>query len=249
MNVVVDNLLVHYEIQGQGRVVLLLHGWGDSLKGLARLQRQLATQYQVVSLDLPGFGTTQSPAGDWDLDDYGKFLNAFLVKVAVAPYAVIGHSNGGALAIRAIALKLLQPEKLVLLAAAGIRSGNSGKRLLLKAVAKTGKAATVVLPKATRAKLRQKLYGAAGSDLLVVEHMQATFKKTVRQDVQADATELQLATLLLYASADTAIPLADGHKYHGLIKNSRLVIIDGAGHFLHLEQPARVYKAIEEFLA
>lgn len=248
MNIVVDDLLTHYEVQGSGRPVLLLHGWGDSLAGLAGLAKSLATEYKVISLDLPGFGTTQPSVNVWSLDNYALFVKNFLTKIDVFPSAVVGHSNGGALAIRAIASGELTPEKLVLLAASGIRTGQSARRLALKVVAKTGNAATVWLSKSTRQKLRKKLYGAVGSDLLVVEHLQETFKQTVRQDVQADAAQLQLPTLLIFADQDKAVPVADGHTYQKLIKDSRLEIIAGASHFVHLDEPLKVSNLIKDFL-
>ena len=249
MNIVVDDLLVHYEQQGTGSTVLLLHGWGDTLAGLSAIQQSLAKQYQVVSVDLPGFGSSQSPNAVWNLDNYAKFLAAFAKKLDFAPFAIIGHSNGGALAIRSVSIGALTPERLVLIAASGIRNSPSLKKSGLKVVAKVGKAATILLPLRTKTKLRKKLYGVAGSDLLVVEHLQDTFKATVRQDVQADAANITIPTLLIYADNDAAVPIADGQTYHRLIKSSRLEIIEGAGHFVHLDDPRAVNTLIETFLA
>ena len=248
MNVVVDDLLVRYEVKGVGKTVVLLHGWGDSLQGLAQLQTQLAKTYQVISLDLPGFGASQAPAEIWDLDNYTTFLAHFLQKIDCQAYAIIGHSNGGALAIKAIGSGALQPAKLILLAASGIRNHQSAKRQALQVIAKTGNAATFWLPSSTRTGLRRKLYGAVGSDLLVVEHLQETFKKTVRQDVRADAARITIPTLLVYADKDAAVPLADGKTYQRLIAGSRLEIISGASHFLHLDEPAKVSLLIAAFI-
>ena len=112
-----------------GTLVLLLHGWGDSSAGVAKLQQDLSSGYQVLTLDLPGFGGTQAPAAAWDLDDYARFIAGVLKKLELEqPYAVIGHSNGGALAVRAISMELLKPQKLVLLAASGVRTNSAGKR-------------------------------------------------------------------------------------------------------------------------
>jgi pimeloyl-ACP methyl ester carboxylesterase len=249
MQIVVDDLLAHYDLSGKGKLVLLLHGWGDSAAGLSALRESLAGQYQVLALDLPGFGGSQMPQGVWDLDDYAQFISDLLNKLSFKqPYAVIGHSNGGALAVRAVSLGLLKPKKLVLLAASGIRTGGQAKRFILKAIAKTGDAATIWLPERYRQALRRSLYGAAGSDMLAVPHMQETFKKTVRHDVQADAMSIDIPTLLVYAEKDRAVPPGDGQKYRRLIKGSQLEMVSGAGHFLHHDQPSKVEALIKEFL-
>ncbi len=248
MKLVVDGLLTNYLIRGRGRVVILLHGWGDDGRTFAALITELNKDYQTVVLDLPGFGSSQAPNEVWDLDAYVNFLAHFLTKLNLNTYAIIGHSNGGALAIRGLATGKLKADKLVLLAAAGIRNRHGLKKFGTKVIAKTGKAATFWLPGEYRQKLRKRLYGTIGSDLLVVPHLEETFKKTVRQDVQKDALALKLPTLLIFADRDPAIPLADGELYHALIKTSNLKVLKGNDHFVHHDQPATVINLIKEFL-
>lgn len=241
--------MTSYQLAGKGKLVLLLHGWGDSKEGLQSIFDHLSKDYQVLAVDLPGFGATQPPKEIWNLDNYAGFVTALLSKLELKqPYAVIGHSNGGALAIRSISLGELKPDKLVLLAASGIRTGSAFKRAVLKIIAKTGNIATIWMPERYRRALRKSLYGVAGSDMLVAPQLVETFKKTVRQDVQLDAAKIEVPTLLIYGSADRAVPLADGHKYKQLIKNSKLEIIDDAEHFLHHEQPHAVENLIKDFL-
>lgn len=249
MQLIVNDLIVNYQLSGHGKLVLLLHGWGDRAKGLAELQQQLAVDYQVVALDLPGFGDSQAPKGVWSLDDYGLFVHDFLKKLKLEmPFAVIGHSNGGALAIRAVSLQQLKPQKLVLLAASGVRTGSSARRVAIQMVAKAGGFITKYMPRRHRSALRKRLYQTVGSDMLIVPQLQETFKKTVRQDVQQDAAKLELPTLLIYAENDQAVPLTDGQRYRHLIKNSQLLIVPEAGHFLHLERPKLVIARIQDFL-
>lgn len=249
MNIVVDNLLTHYELNGKGKLLLFLHGWGDQLGGLKNLTQPLEAQYQVLAVDLPGFGDSEAPKGAWDLDNYADFLDKLLKKLDLGePYAVIGHSNGGALAIRALSLKKLSTDKLVLLAASGVRDSQPMRRAALKTVAKTGKVATFWLPSKKRKQLRAQLYGVAGSDLLVVPGMEETFKKSVRQDVQNDAKKLNLPTMLIYARDDRAVPLEDGERYHSLIKDSKLEVVDDAAHFVHQDQPEQVLDLVKGFL-
>lgn len=250
MQIIVQDLMTHYDRQGSGKTILLLHGWADRLETFSGLTKELSQHYDVVAVDLPGFGQTQAPPVVWNLDNYGQFVVDFLKKLNVVElYAVIGHSNGGAMAIRALVTGNLQAERLVLLAASGVRDGAKLRRGLLKLIAKTGKATTFWLPLRHKQKLQKKLYGTVGSDMLVAPMLQETFKQTVRQDIQADAGRLQLPTLLIYGEKDTATPVGSiAKQFNLLIANSRLEIISGADHFVHHAEPKKVNNLIAEFL-
>lgn len=250
MQVVVDSLLTRYDQTGKGKVVVVLHGWGDSASGMKGLVQALGNTYQMIALDLPGFGGTQAPAAPWGLDDYAVFVQHFLKKIdAKKVYAIVGHSNGGAIAIRGLGKDIISAEKLVLLAAAGIRGTYKGRVKALRIMTKIGKALASPLPKSVKAKLRKGVYQSVGSDMLVAEHLQETFKKVVTDDVRADAAALTQPALLIYGEQDTAAPVWYGEAYHQVIKTSTLEVLPGAGHFVHLDRPHEVEKAIREFLA
>ncbi|MEO7364611.1 MAG: alpha/beta hydrolase [Candidatus Saccharimonadales bacterium] len=249
MQIVVDQLVTTYQLTGSGKVVVLLHGWGDSSKGLAALQAELAKHYQVLALDLPGFGGTQSPATAWGLSDYSLFVAAVLTKLKLKSYAIVGHSNGGAIAIRGVAQGVLKPDRLVLLASSGIRSQYNGRKKAMRLAAKGAKTLTKPLPKSIQRRLRTKAYATIGSDMLVAEHLQETFKRIVNDDVQADAARVQQHTLLIYGDDDTATPVAYGELLQSEIGFSDLHVLPDAGHFIHLDQPRIVASLIQEFLA
>jgi pimeloyl-ACP methyl ester carboxylesterase len=249
MNVIVDDLDIRYELKGHGRLLLLLHGWGDDHQTYIGLMSALENKYQLAAFDLPGFGGSEPPKQPWNLDNYAELTAHFIEKLGLNPiYAIIGHSNGGALAIRALATGVLKANKLVLLASAGIRNSQPAKRVATKSVAKVGKATTFWLPEARRQQLRQKLYGSVGSDMLAVPALEETFKRTVKQDVQADASLLKLTTLIINADHDPAIPLKDGERFHELINNSRLEVVPSPSHFIHQTNTKDVVSLIEDFL-
>ena len=249
MQIVVDKLLTHYERIGRGKSIMLLHGWGDQAIGLVPLSSELAKHYDVIIPDLPGFGGTEMPAEAWDLSNYATFISQFLQKLGIANvYAYIGHSNGGAIAIKGLSDGCLNASKLILLSSSGIRDNN--KRIsIVKTVTKTGKLITSPLPNSLQIKLRRKLYQTVRSDMLVAEHMNSTFKKIITDDVQADAEQLKLPTLILYGSDDKITPKTYGKRFHKLIKDSNLKIIPAASHFIHHDQLEAILKLIEDFLA
>ncbi len=85
--------------------------------------------------------------------------------------------------------------------------------------------------------------------MLVTPELKETFKLTVRQDIQVDASHIDLPTLLIYGDEDKATPLEnDGKKLHKLIKGSRLESVSGADHFVHHAAPERVRSLILDFL-
>jgi len=249
MQVVTQSLLTQYMRGGKGKTLVLLHGWGDSSVGLKPLFDVLSKNYDVIALDLPGFGGTQLPPKAWGLDDYTTFVHDFLAKIGANEiYGFLGHSNGGAIAIRGLANGTFKAEKLILLASAGIRNQYKGRNHVLRILAKTAKLATKPLPKAVQNKLRRKTYQTIGSDMLVAENLQETFKRVVADDVRTDAAQLNLPVLLVYGEQDEATPVWYGQQYHELMTDSTLEILPGAGHFVHLDRPLDVQKAIAEFL-
>lgn len=228
----------------------MLHGWADRSDTYKSLMPELSDSYSIISIDLPGFGLTESPKEIWGLDEYAIFTAHFLDKISIKQlYAVIGHSNGGAMAIRGISTNVIAPEKLVLIASSGVRDTDEAKRFMLKIIAKTGKVMTFWLPSRHKKKLQKILYGTAGSDMLVAPHMQDTFKKTVRQDIQQDAAKLTIPTLLIYGAQDKATPVKSvGGKLHSLINGSQMQVINNADHFVHQTATSESARLIRDFL-
>ena len=249
MQVVVDGLLTNYVRRGEGRVVVILHGWGDNSKSWLDLSQTLDKHFDVIVPDLPGFGGSQSPTSTWGLNDYAGFVKTLLVKIkAPDVYCIIGHSNGGAIAIRGVAHNIIKAEKLVLLSSAGIRGEYKGRIKALRYAAKAGKLLTTPLPKSAKNKLRSTAYKTIGSDMLVAEHLQETFKKIVSDDIQADAKNINLPTLLVYGESDQQTPLRYGEILHELIDHSSLEVLTGAGHFIQLDQATALKSAVEGFI-
>lgn len=249
MNVVVDGLMTNYQKLGKGKVVVLLHGWGDSAKSFSKIIEDLQDSYTVLALDLPGFGGTQTPEHAWGLEDYAGFVANWLKKIDIEQvHALIAHSYGGSMAIAGLGNGILKADKLVLLASSGVRSGKRLRKKLLKAGAKAAKGPLYLLPPSRRQKLRRKFYESVGSDLTLLPHMELTFKRIIGEDVQSAATQIKIPALLLYGTRDNDTPLKDGRILHRALSNSELKVIDGAGHFLHQEQPAKITEAIRLFL-
>jgi pimeloyl-ACP methyl ester carboxylesterase len=249
MTVIVDDYAVSYEQTGAGPNLVLLHGWGDNKETFDDLSEALSVDHTVTALDLPGFGKTDAPKEVFDLQKYAAFVASCLQKIGVDDVeCFIGHSNGGAIAIRGLSEGTLKAKKLVLLASSGVRSTYNKRRKALRASAKVAKMVTTILPKSLQIKIKKKAYKTIGSDLFVAEHLQDTFKKVVSEDLVGQAANITIPTLLVYGSEDTATPPSYGERFSAQIKDSTLIVVDGAEHFLHHTHASKITKLLTEFL-
>ena len=251
MNKLIRGLATACFVEGDGETVVLLHGWGSNAQSFRTLASSLAANYRVVSLDFPGFGGSELPPNDWDVNEYALFLQEALEKLKVEnPRALIGHSFGGRVAIKAVARGYIQPEKLILLDSAGVKPGPTLRTQAFKLAAKAGKLATALPPlSAAREKLKGRLHRAAGSsDYLQAGKLKGTFLKVINEDLVPDARKISMPTLLIWGSDDKDTPLEDGKILQAAITGSRLERVEGAGHFSYLDQPEVVAKLIRKFL-
>lgn len=89
---------IAYETLGQGSPLLLLPAFStvSTRSEMAGLATQLASQFQVIALDWPGFGQSERPALNYSPGLYHQFLQDFLSTVIQQPIGVIaaGHAAG-----------------------------------------------------------------------------------------------------------------------------------------------------------
>ncbi len=248
MNVIVNGLLVNYQKAGKGPLVLCIPGWGDTLATYKELTSELVKHHTVLVPDLPGFGGSQTPDVAWSLGNYIDFINDWLKKIGVKDiYALVGHSYGGSLAIKAVGEGQLKPKRLVLISSAGIRNNRGLRKTSLKAFAKVAKVPLKLLPGSASRKIKGRLYKSLGSDIMLLPHMEATFRKIIGEDVLDEASKIKTPTLLIYGYQDTATPPRFGQLFQTAIPNSKLELLRG-GHHIHQDEPVQVSEMIEDFL-
>ncbi len=251
MQVIVDGLLTNFQDEGKGKILLCLHGWGSDSTSFEAISKNFSKTYRVIRLDLPGFGQSQIPPDDWQVKDYAKFVTRFLDKIdAKNVYTIISHSFGGRVTIKLISQDLLIPDKVVFIGAAGIKPSISAKKIIYKTIAKSGKAITQ-LPglKKLQPALRSKLYVQAGAgDYLQAGPMRKIFLKTINEDLVNEIPTIKQPTLLIWGEDDDQTPVHDGYIFHEKLDDSDLIVVSGAGHFVHIDKPIEVHKELEKFL-
>jgi len=242
-------LNVHYKTLGEGSDVLLLHGWGCNTETFLGVQTQLAKKYRVTSIDFPGFGQSDEPKEVWGVEQYTQLTEQLIQKLNLIDPVLIGHSFGGRVSIL-LSSRNNNIKKVILTDAAGVKP-NSTKISMGKIFGKVKSLTSKVLGE----KLTNKLVSPIAKKMGSADYnaaspmMKEIIKKVVDQDLQEFMPKISASTLLIWGSNDTATPLEDAKIMESLIPDAGLVVINGAGHFSFLEQPAFYLSVVENFLS
>lgn len=250
--VVVDSIALTYKLAGEGRPLLILHGWGSSSDAWVEVQERLVQGgYRVCVPDLPGFGKSDPPPRPWGVGDYARFVANVAHRLSMERFFLIGHSFGGRIGIR---LTTLHPERaigLVLCASAGIKSRRTLKLLLFLALAKGGDALlSLPLLSYLHEPARKGLYLLVGErDYYRAQGvMRETMKKVIEEDLRPDLGKITVPTLIVWGDRDRVIPLSDAHIMKEEIPDATLEIVEGAGHRLPYQEPEIFTRLVLTFL-
>lgn len=93
--------ILYSEIKGNGKVLVLLHGYLSSSHYFKHISEELKTTHKVISIDLLGFGKSPKPRGNYTYEEHVAALHATLEHLKIAsPFTLLGHSMGALIALR-----------------------------------------------------------------------------------------------------------------------------------------------------
>jgi len=243
--ITIDNLKIHYKIAGFHPAILILHGWGSSSEKWQKVGEMLAkNEIKVIIPDLPGFGKSQEPSFSFNLDNYCQFIEKFISVLNLKKFYLLGHSFGGAVAVK-YALKFPEKiEKLVLIAPALCRRDF----LKTKFWGKIAKISKIFSFFPFYSLTRRFFYRfIVKSDYLSVKGvMRESYLKIIKENLSEILSSLSIPALIIWGKRDDVTPLKDAYFINERIKNSKLTIIPEGNHDLEQKFPETLVKKILE---
>ncbi|ABG29859.1 magnesium chelatase [Roseobacter denitrificans] len=261
----------HVQEFGAGPTVLLLHGAGGSTHSFRDLATALSKNHHVVAIDLPGQGYTQLGARHRSgLASTTEDIVALCAQEGWQPVAIIGHSAGGALALR-LSERVFSPQEqtprvIGINPALDNFKGLAGVLFpvlakLLAAVPFTAQ----IFASATSSPARiAALIRSTGSELdaqglsyyqrLISNrnHADATLMMMAQwslDDLLRDLPTIPAQTLFIVGDKDATVPPSVSDKAAQKLQNARVIHLEHLGHLAHEEAPEEIARLILAFLS
>lgn len=244
--------------------VVLVHGIGAGARDWSGLTAVLAQDFQVISFDLPGFGRSSKGNEQYTPKNYAAFIRHVVEqRVHKRPFFLVGHSLGGAIALRYAALYPQDVQALVLADVPGILHHLAYSRYL-------GYLGIDFLPKIYRGQndhlsnlmstVFSKLQWAkpAPEIILVTPRLRQNFLSAdpariaglalVVEDFSADLGRVQAPTLVLWGGRDELAPLRNGRVLSANLPQAQLEVFETSGHTPMDDVPDRFNQRVAAFL-
>ncbi len=195
--------------------------------------------FQVFAPDLKGFGKNVEMPYPYSLNDYILEVKEYMYKFGLTKPHVVAHSFGGRIAIKASAIDKELFSKLVLCGAAGLKPNRRLKK----------RVKGVAFNLLKRVFPREKLKGFYSSEYLSLsDTMKKSFSLIISEHLDERLKDIENPTLIVFGRQDKETPLYMARRLNLGIQNSRLIILDGAGHFCFVDKPLKFNTEVKEFL-
>jgi pimeloyl-ACP methyl ester carboxylesterase len=262
---------IHYEEQGQGQPLILLHGYGASTYSWRHVLPYFSRSYRVIAIDLKGFGLSDKPTdSDYSVPEQSRMVYEFIRIHRLENVILAGHSLGGAVSLLTCLMQSDQGahaiSKLILIDTASYKQDLPLfisiltvpiiNELSLSLTSSNFKS-RMILRKAffDPSKITNEMVTTYGANLSLPGASQALIK-TAKQMVPSNLDEISeryksidIPVLLIWGEKDEIVPLEVGRKLAGNIRNSRLVVVPNCGHVPQEECPNQAIEAMEKFLS
>jgi pimeloyl-ACP methyl ester carboxylesterase len=263
---------VCFRLTGSGPLIVLIHGITGRSDQWIPVMEALGDRYTLLAPDLLGHGESAKPRGDYSLGAYASGIRDLLIALDAEPATIVGHSLGGGIAMQ---LAYQFPERcnrLVLMSSGGIAQD---VHPLLRAASLPG--SEIVLPLITNERVLRLgqavgralgviglqagddiAEGARGYASLSDREARAAFLHTIRAVIDPMGQRISgldrlylaaaLPSLIVWGEDDPIIPAHHGEMAHDAMPDSRLELIEGAGHFPQVTHSAKVARLLSDFM-
>lgn len=258
------NVRLHVTDAGEGRPIVLIHGWPLSDEMFEYQYNDLINGgFRAIGITLRGFGKSDKPYGTYNYDIHASDIKKVLSKLDIKDAVIVGFSMGGAIAIRFVsAYKGTHVSKLVLCGAAApswtqrkdfpynlpksavddlIKLNYKDRPKLLSDFAK--------ILSATETSLNEGI-GSWLNGICLSASSYATAQCLIAlrdTDLRNDLKKIEIPTLIMHGRKDKICSFDLAEQMKAEISNSHIVAFENSGHSMFLEETKKFNRELIKF--
>jgi pimeloyl-ACP methyl ester carboxylesterase len=236
-----------YVEQGEGPVLLLLHGLFGALSNFHQVFEGFADRYRVIIPLLPIYEKTETDA---TIDGLTSFVEAFVAAKGLDNLSLLGNSLGGHVGL---VFALRNPEKvqtLTLTGSSGLFESGMGSGFPRRSsyeYIRERVAYTFYSPETASKALVDEVFEIVSDNFKTLRILRIA-RSAQRHNMSEDIVHIQVPTLLIWGLNDNITPPHVAHEFDKLIPHTELRFIDHCGHAAMMEQPRRFNQLLLQFL-
>ncbi|MDU7027288.1 alpha/beta fold hydrolase [Robinsoniella peoriensis] len=262
----IDGMQIHYEVIGEGKPVIMLHGCACDYRlmlGCMEPVFNMCEGYQRIYIDLPGMGETKAPLSEGSSDKIMELLITFIKRVTKGSFLIAGESYGGYLA-RGILTRLSQDIDGFLMICPVIVPGHNlrnvpGKEVLqydeeflrgLSADERESYCGYAVVANQDIFQRYQEeiLPGLKMADSSFIEKLQNDYAFSFDVDRKSRELRFEKPVLLLAGRQDNCVGYQDLWSIIEDYPRGTFAVLDMAGHNLQIEQSEIFNSLVKEWI-
>jgi pimeloyl-ACP methyl ester carboxylesterase len=234
--ILLDREIVHYEVLGRGRPVILLHGWVGSWRYWIPVMQAASFSYRAYALDFWGFGDSSKNPTHYPIEDQAHLLDGFMNEMGIGRVVLVGHGLGALVALH-YAQRHPDTVDRVMAVAYPLEERQLSSRLRSQSPAALADWLLEKTPahEPVRAEARK-------TDPLAV---QTSLNGTFRVNFPIDCT----TCLLVHGQNDPLVGLPGPEQVSALPQPVHAITFEESGHFPMLDESSKFNRLLIDFLA
>jgi pimeloyl-ACP methyl ester carboxylesterase len=256
-SITTDQGIVHYEVYGRGRPVILLHGWLGSWGLWQETMTFLGQYYRTYALDFWGFGESGRKLNTYQVNDFILMVEQFMDKLGILSAPLVGHSMGGTVSL---SVAYRSPERVQKVVVIGSPIHGSSLAPLLK-IAGYRPIAWLIFNCFPIFRLMMRGYSRficrdprfpamMDSDLskTTLESFLISIATLRRTDLRPNLNKIQVPVMGMYGDRDIIVHPRQWQPLQAGVPHARIERYANAGHFIMMDEPKPCMDALKDFL-
>ena len=256
-SITTDQGIVHYEVYGRGKPVILLHGWLGSWGLWQETMGFLGRYYRTYALDFWGFGESGKKRETYAVQDFVSLVNQFMDQLGIMHAPLVGHSMGGTVSL-SVAIRF--PERVSKVVVVGSPMVGSSLAPLLKLLG-LRPVAFMLFNMMSVFRVGMRLYSPlicsdprfpAMMDRDLTRTTLESFLRSIgslrRTDLRPMLDQIKIPALGIYGDRDIIVHPKQWQPMQKGIGHAQIERLPLAGHFPMLEAPQQFAERLKAFL-